>query len=179
MLDIGWQEILVIGVVALLVVGPKELPRLLRTVGQWAGRARSMAREFQRSMDEAAREADVAEFKELTNLKQDVEKMGGVDFKDQARRTQESLANLGKPAGTGDRADGAAAPEADTETAAETAAKTAAGTGTETDAATGVAAGVGKPAATTGAGQAGTASGRSAAASEEDPAPAESGPSKA
>ena len=41
MLDIGWQELLVIGVLALLVVGPKELPGLLRTVGQWAGRARS------------------------------------------------------------------------------------------------------------------------------------------
>jgi len=92
MLDIGWQELIVVGMLALLVVGPKELPGLLRTVGQWAGRAKSVARDFQRSMDDAAREADLAELKELTNVKRDVEKMG-VSFTDQAKKVQESLAN--------------------------------------------------------------------------------------
>lgn len=73
MFDIGWSELLLIGVVALIVVGPKELPRMLRTVGQYVGRAKSVAREFQRSMDDAAREMDVQELRDaqrqLTDLK--------------------------------------------------------------------------------------------------------------
>lgn len=59
MLDIGMLELFVIGALALIVVGPKELPGLLRTVGQFAAKARGMAREFQSSMEEAAREADL------------------------------------------------------------------------------------------------------------------------
>jgi sec-independent protein translocase protein TatB len=93
MLDIGWQELLVIGVLALLVVGPKELPGLLRTVGQWAGKARSVAREFQRSMEDAAREADLDELNSLRNVKRDVERMGNVNFRDQAKKVQDSIAN--------------------------------------------------------------------------------------
>ena len=65
MLDLGWSELLIIGVVALIVVGPKDLPRMLRTLGQYAGRARGIAREFQRSMDEAARQADIDELKDV------------------------------------------------------------------------------------------------------------------
>ena len=64
MFDIGWSELLVVGVVALIVVGPKELPRLFRTVGQFVGKARGMAREFQRAMDRAADEAGVKDVKE-------------------------------------------------------------------------------------------------------------------
>ncbi|TBW37994.1 twin-arginine translocase subunit TatB [Siculibacillus lacustris] len=59
MLDIGWSEILIIAVVALIVVGPKELPQLLRVAGQWAARARRMAGEFQSQMNEAIREAEL------------------------------------------------------------------------------------------------------------------------
>jgi len=59
MLDIGMLELFVIGALALIVVGPKELPGLLRSVGQFAAKARGMAREFQSSMEEAAREADL------------------------------------------------------------------------------------------------------------------------
>ena len=65
MLDLGWSEILIIGVVALIVVGPKDLPKMLRTLGQYAGRAKSIAREFQRSMDDAARQADIEELREV------------------------------------------------------------------------------------------------------------------
>ena len=72
MLDIGWQELLVVGALALIVVGPKDLPGLLRSCGQWVGKVRGMAREFQRSMNDAAREADVANFKELRDLKNDI-----------------------------------------------------------------------------------------------------------
>jgi len=54
MLDIGWPELLVIGALALIVVGPKDLAGMLRKLGQWTGQLRGMAREFQRSMNEAA-----------------------------------------------------------------------------------------------------------------------------
>ncbi|MGP9789989.1 Sec-independent protein translocase protein TatB [Roseinatronobacter sp. NSM] len=59
MLDIGWTELLVIGVVALIVVGPKDLPKMFRTLGQFTAKARNMAREFQRAMDDAADESGV------------------------------------------------------------------------------------------------------------------------
>lgn len=63
MLDIGWSELLIIGVVALIVVGPEELPQLLRTVGQWVGKVRRMAGEFQNQMNEAIREAELDDVK--------------------------------------------------------------------------------------------------------------------
>lgn len=72
MLDMGWTEILVIGVVALIVVGPKDLPRMLRTLGQYTGKLRGMARDFQRSMDDAAREADLEELKGVKDALSDV-----------------------------------------------------------------------------------------------------------
>lgn len=59
MFDIGWSEMMVIGVVALIVVGPKDLPKMFHTVGQFTGKAKGMAREFQRAMDAAARETGV------------------------------------------------------------------------------------------------------------------------
>jgi sec-independent protein translocase protein TatB len=61
MFDIGWGEFFLIGVVALIVVGPKELPGLFRTAGQWTGKARGMAREFQRSLEQAANESGMNE----------------------------------------------------------------------------------------------------------------------
>ncbi len=63
MLDIGWSELVIIGVVALVVVGPKELPTLLRTVGQWVGKARRMASEFQGQLNDAIREAELEDVK--------------------------------------------------------------------------------------------------------------------
>lgn len=61
MFDIGYSELLLIGIVALVVVGPKELPALLRTVGNWVGRARSMARHFRAGFDTMVREAELEE----------------------------------------------------------------------------------------------------------------------
>jgi sec-independent protein translocase protein TatB len=63
MFDIGWSEFLVIAVVALIAIGPKELPGVLRTVGQWMGKARKMAAEFQGQFQEAMREAEMADLK--------------------------------------------------------------------------------------------------------------------
>lgn len=59
MLDLGWSELLVIGIVALIVVGPKDLPVLFRNVGRWVGRMKGMAREFSTAMNQAADEAGV------------------------------------------------------------------------------------------------------------------------
>ena len=63
MFDIGWSEIVVIAVVALIAIGPKELPGVLRMVGQWMGKARKMAAEFQSQFQEAMREAEMADLK--------------------------------------------------------------------------------------------------------------------
>lgn len=63
MFDIGWSELLVIAVVALIAIGPKELPGVLRMVGQWMGKARRMAAEFQGQFNEAMREAEMADLK--------------------------------------------------------------------------------------------------------------------
>jgi sec-independent protein translocase protein TatB len=69
MFDISWSELLIIVVVAVVVVGPKDLPRLMRTVGQWAGRARAMADQFRRSFDDMARQS------ELDELRREVQKL--------------------------------------------------------------------------------------------------------
>ena len=63
MFDIGWGELLVIGVVALIVIGPKELPGVLRTLGQGMAKVRRMASEFQGQFNEAMREAEMADIK--------------------------------------------------------------------------------------------------------------------
>ncbi len=86
MLDIGWSELMIIGVVALVVVGPKELPALLRTVGQWAGKARRMATEFQGQLNEAIREA------ELDDVKKSVEELRSLS---PTRLVTEQLAAIG------------------------------------------------------------------------------------
>ena len=63
MFDISWGKLVIIGVVALLVIGPKELPAVLRQVGQWMTKIRRMAAEFQGQFQEAMREAEMADLK--------------------------------------------------------------------------------------------------------------------
>ncbi|HEY4986368.1 MAG TPA: Sec-independent protein translocase protein TatB [Bradyrhizobium sp.] len=70
MLDFSWSHILIVLIVALVVVGPKDLPRMMRIVGQWMGKARAMANEFRRSFDEMARQSELDELrKEIENLR--------------------------------------------------------------------------------------------------------------
>jgi sec-independent protein translocase protein TatB len=63
MFDIGWSELVVIGIVALIAIGPKELPTVLRTIGQYMGKVRRMASEFQGQFQDAMREAEVSDLK--------------------------------------------------------------------------------------------------------------------
>ena len=107
MFDVGWTEMLVIGALALIVVGPRDLPQLLRTVGQTVGKIKRMAREFQRSMEDAAREADLGDLKELRDLKKE---MGSLDFRKQAGKAQSYLNQPVKPGTDKEAAGSAAAP---------------------------------------------------------------------
>lgn len=69
MFEIGWSELMLIGIVALIVIGPKELPGVLRTVGRTVTKLRRMAGEFQGQFQEALREADLADMrKEITDI---------------------------------------------------------------------------------------------------------------
>src|SRR5664279_1688548 len=63
MFGLGWGEMVVIGIVALIAIGPKELPTVLRSAGQWIGKIRRMANEFQGQFQEALREAELSDLK--------------------------------------------------------------------------------------------------------------------
>ena len=63
MFDVGWSELFVIAVVAIVVIGPKDLPKLMRSFGHYAGKVRRTAAEFQRQFEEAMREAELEEVK--------------------------------------------------------------------------------------------------------------------
>lgn len=81
MLDIGWVELSIIALITILVVGPKEIPRVLRTVTQIMRKVRGMASEFQSGIDELARES------ELDDLKKDIEKTASRDFASELENT--------------------------------------------------------------------------------------------
>jgi sec-independent protein translocase protein TatB len=82
MFDIAWSELFVIVIVALVVVGPKDLPKLMRTAGQWAGRARAMADQFKRSFDDMARQTELDELRnQVSQLRSEATKpMTDLDY---------------------------------------------------------------------------------------------------
>lgn len=67
MFGMGWAELMIVGIVALIVVGPKELPILFRKIGQFVGKAKGMAREFSRAMNDAADQAGVSDIQKTLN----------------------------------------------------------------------------------------------------------------
>jgi sec-independent protein translocase protein TatB len=115
MFDIGWSELVVIAVVALIAIGPKELPGVLRMVGQWMGKARKMAAEFQGQFQEAMREAEMADLKKsfdevkeaatgfaggnlMTSLEKDVSKAMDMDVLDKPAASPTEAAAIEPPA---------------------------------------------------------------------------------
>ncbi len=120
MFDIGWGELLLIGIVALIAIGPKELPTVLRTVGQWMGKLRRMATEFQNQFQEAMREAEMADLKkqvdDLTSQAQsytNFDPVGDVrrEFESAQRQVESAMTNNNPAAETSGpvAADGGAA----------------------------------------------------------------------
>jgi sec-independent protein translocase protein TatB len=100
MFGIGWSEFVVIGVVALIAIGPKELPGVLRMVGQSIGKIRRMANEFQGQFQEAMREAEMADVrKELDEIGASAASVTNYDPVAEANKEMES-AFTEKPAET-------------------------------------------------------------------------------
>tara|TARA_R110000824_G_scaffold155226_1_gene327573 strand:- start:129755 stop:130126 length:372 start_codon:yes stop_codon:yes gene_type:complete len=64
MFDLGWSELLLVAVLAIVFIGPKDLPRVMRTLGQYVGKMRAMAREFQNSFEDLARESELEELRQ-------------------------------------------------------------------------------------------------------------------
>jgi sec-independent protein translocase protein TatB len=109
MFDIGWSELVVIAVVALVVIGPKELPAVLRTFSQYLGKIRRMASEFQGQFQEAMREAEMADLKKSVDEMTDVAK-GFSNFDPLASVTKEVDSFTSDPLATTSTA--SASPEA-------------------------------------------------------------------
>ncbi len=80
-LDLGWSELMLIGIVALIFIGPKDLPKALRVAGFWVRKARTLSREFQSSVDQMIREA------ELDEMRQELKKATELDLDKEFRET--------------------------------------------------------------------------------------------
>ncbi len=115
MFDIGWSELLIIGIVTLLFVGPKDLPVFLRTLGRYIGAIKKQAGEFRAQFDEALRETELDQLrKDVVGMKNEVEKSVrdvGRQVEDdfsEVRRDVESATKpqLDKPKGTAEAAAG-------------------------------------------------------------------------
>ncbi|WP_420857603.1 Sec-independent protein translocase protein TatB [Marivivens marinus] len=98
MFGMGWSELLIIGVVALIVVGPQELPGLFRKMGQFTGKARAMAREFSRAMDAAADQAGVKEIKKTVEAAANPNALAYDKFREQAGLKSPDPDKADKPA---------------------------------------------------------------------------------
>jgi sec-independent protein translocase protein TatB len=88
--DLGWSEILLIGTVALIFIGPKDLPKAMRLAGFWVRKARTLSREFQSSIDQMIREA------ELDEMRQDLKKATEFDLEKEFHHTIDPTGSLGE-----------------------------------------------------------------------------------
>ncbi len=97
MFDIGWSEMLVIACLAIVVIGPKQLPAALKTLGFWMGKARRMAREFQGHVDEMVAQAELDDVKKEVNsianldINEQLEKKFDPDFKDNDEKGNDEI----------------------------------------------------------------------------------------
>jgi len=111
MFELDWGKLVIIGIVALIAIGPKELPTVLRTLGQWMGKIRRMASEFQGQFQEALREAEVADLKkQAEDLHSSVTDFANID----------PMAEPQKPADHAAESTGGPAPSAEPVAAAPT-----------------------------------------------------------
>jgi sec-independent protein translocase protein TatB len=90
LLDFGWSELMLIGLVALVVIGPKDLPRALRVAGYWVRKARTLSREFQSSVEQMVREA------ELDEMRQELKKATEIDLDKEFRHAVDPTGSLGE-----------------------------------------------------------------------------------
>jgi sec-independent protein translocase protein TatB len=88
LLDFGWSELMLIGIVALLVIGPKDLPKALRVAGFWVRKARTLSREFQSSVEQMVREA------ELDEMRQELKKATEIDLDKEFRQAVDPTGSL-------------------------------------------------------------------------------------
>ena len=88
LLDFGWSELMLIGVVALIVIGPKDLPKALRVAGFWVRKARTLSREFQSSVEQMVREA------ELDEMRQELKKATEIDLEKEFRQAVDPTGSL-------------------------------------------------------------------------------------
>lgn len=134
MFDIGWSELMVIGVVALIVIGPKDLPEMFRTLGRFTAKARGMAREFQRAMESAADETGLKDVAKDVKTATSAKSMGLDAVKDAASKFEawdpmKSRPSLPKGPATQALADAQAAKAGAASAAASAAANAPANTG--------------------------------------------------
>ncbi len=88
MFDIGWQELFIIAVLALLVVGPRDLPRTLRTVMGYVRKAKGLVREFQNGIDEVAKEV------ELDDIRKEANRIGRMDLEEEVKEMQKHIEKM-------------------------------------------------------------------------------------
>ena len=88
LLDLGWSELMLIGIVALVVIGPKDLPKALRVAGFWVRKARTLSREFQNSVEQMVREA------ELDEVRDQLKKASEINIDQEFRQTVDPTGSL-------------------------------------------------------------------------------------
>jgi sec-independent protein translocase protein TatB len=88
LLDFGWSELMLIGIIALVVIGPKDLPKALRVAGFWVRKARTLSREFQSSVEQMVREA------ELDEMRQELKKATEIDLDKEFRQAVDPTGSL-------------------------------------------------------------------------------------